>query len=48
MENLGISVEEAFDGYYLRVDSNTELEEKVDSSSIISRGLGRGTQILQE
>jgi hypothetical protein len=47
-QDLGITLEEAFDGFYLRVDNETEPGEKVDSTAIISRGLGRKTKIYQD
>ncbi|MHA1299842.1 MAG: hypothetical protein ACTSO9_10435 [Candidatus Helarchaeota archaeon] len=48
IENLGISMDEAFEGYYLRVDKNTPINEKVDFSKIISIGMGRNSRILQD
>jgi hypothetical protein len=48
LDDLGIMMEQAFTGYYLRVDNHTNPDEKLDSSYIISKGLGRSTQILQD
>ncbi len=48
LEGLGITLEEAFDGYYLRVDNHTNPKEKIDFSFVISKGLGRNTRIFQE
>lgn len=47
-QDLGITLEEAFEGFYLRVDNETKPGEKVDSTAVISRGLGRNTKIYQE
>jgi len=48
MDDLGIAPEQAFEGFYLRVDNETNPSEKVDSSALISRGLGRNTEIYQD
>ena len=48
LEDLGITMQDAFKGYYLRVDHRTNPKEKVDPSKIISIGLGRNSEVLQE
>jgi hypothetical protein len=48
LDNLGIDMEEAFKGYYMRIDHNTKPNDKIDRSKIISIGLGRNSKILEE
>ncbi len=48
IEDMDIELENAFEGYYLRVDNKTPITEKVDFSKIISIGMGRNSRILQD
>lgn len=41
-------MDEIFEGYYLKVDKNTPITEKINNSKIISRGIGRKTEIFQD
>ncbi|NVM03902.1 MAG: hypothetical protein HWN67_16340 [Candidatus Helarchaeota archaeon] len=44
LEDLGLTIEEMLEGIYLDVTHETPLDEKIDSSKIVSRGIGRNTR----
>ncbi|MBD3227404.1 MAG: hypothetical protein GF329_04375 [Candidatus Lokiarchaeota archaeon] len=51
LDSLGISIEEAFDGYYIDIthDFKPEKEEEMDlSGKIISKGSGRNAEIIKK
>ncbi|MBD3230113.1 MAG: hypothetical protein GF329_18185 [Candidatus Lokiarchaeota archaeon] len=48
LEDLGITMENAFKGYYLRIDHKMKPTTDIDRSKIITEGLGRSSKILED
>ncbi|MBD3228405.1 MAG: hypothetical protein GF329_09470 [Candidatus Lokiarchaeota archaeon] len=47
-EGLGMSKEELLRGVYLDINHETSLSEKIDETKIISKGMGRSTELIRE
>jgi len=45
-EKLGLNYEEMLSGIYLNIDHTALLNDKIDSSKIISIGMGRNSKIV--
>lgn len=47
-ENLGMTKEELLHGVYLDITHETPLDEKIDETKIISKGMGKSTELIKD